>query len=183
MKVRDLSTARRYARALLDVARQQKCAEATNEALRAAADVVSGNPALAAVLIHPTLDLEKKRAVARQIIGGGAGETLVGRLFDLLMARGRLDLLSAVADAFTAEWNAARGVVTAQAVTAAPLDRAQQERLASALSAAAGATVELAAEVDPRLLGGVRVTMAGRIYDGTVRGRLQGLRRHLEGDR
>jgi F-type H+-transporting ATPase subunit delta len=183
MRVRDLSTARRYARALLDVARQQQSAEATNAALRAAADGIMGNPALAAVLMHPTLDLEKKRAVMREVVGASAGEALVGRLIDLLMTRGRLDILPAAADAFSEEWNAARGVVTAQAVTAAPLTKDQQERLAAALSAAAGATVELAAAVDPRLLGGVRVTMAGRIYDGTVRGRLQGLRRHLEGDR
>lgn len=183
MRVRDLSTARRYARALLEVARQQESGEATSQALRAAADLLSGNPALAAVLAHPALDLEKKRAVVREVFGGDAGETLVGRLVDLLIGRGRLEILPAVADAFTEQWNAARGVVTAQAITASPLTKGQQDRLASALSAAAGATVELQAAVDPRLLGGVRVTMAGRIYDGTVRGRLQGLRRHLEGDR
>jgi len=183
VRVSDLSTARRYARALLDVARQQQGGEATSEALRAAADLVTGNEALAAVLMHPAYDVEKKRAVVREVFGGNAGETLVGRLVDLLMTRGRLEILPAVADAFAEQWNTARGVVTAQAVTAAPLTQGQQDRLAAALSAAAGATVELQAAVDPRLLGGVRVTMAGRIYDGTVRGRLQGLRRHLEGDR
>lgn len=181
MKSRDLSTARRYARALLDVA-GEKGAQ-TNEALRAAADLVAGNPALGVVLAHPTLAVDKKKAVIREIFGAGEDEALVGRLVDLLVARGRIELLTAVADAFSEAWNAARGVVTAHAVTAAPLSPAQQERLAAALSAAAGATVELDAAVDPSLLGGVRVTMAGRIYDGTVRGRLAGLRRHLEGDR
>jgi F-type H+-transporting ATPase subunit delta len=183
VKVRDLSTARRYARALLDVAREQESGEATSLALRAAADLVAGNRELAAVLMHPAYDVEKKRAVVREVFGGSAGETLVGRLVDLLMARGRLEILPAVADAFAEQWNAARGVVTAQALTAAPLTKDQQDRLATALSKAAGVTVELEAAVDPGLLGGVRVTMAGRIYDGTVRGRLQGLRRHLEGDR
>jgi F-type H+-transporting ATPase subunit delta len=52
----------------------------------------------------------------------------------------------------------------------------------AALGSASGQDVELHTAVDPRVLGGVRVTMGGRIYDGTVRGRLQGLRRHLEGD-
>jgi F-type H+-transporting ATPase subunit delta len=182
VKVRDLSTARRYARALLDVARQQGTGDATNHVLRQAADLLAANAALASVLSHPALALEKKRAVLREVFGG-SGETLVGRLVDLLIARGRLELLTNVADAFTEAWNAARGVVTARAVTAAPLTQEQQERLTAALSRAAGVGVELEAAVDPSLLGGVRVTMAGRIYDGTVRGRLQGLRRHLEGDR
>jgi F-type H+-transporting ATPase subunit delta len=176
-----LSTARRYARALLDVARQQGTADATNQALRQTADLLTGNAALASVLAHPALAIEKKRAVLREVLGGG--DPLVGRLVDLLISRGRLELLPNIAAAFTEAWNAARGVVTARAVTAAPLTQAQQERLSAALSAAAGVAVELEAAVDPSLLGGVRVTMAGRIYDGTVRGRLQGLRRHLEGDR
>jgi F-type H+-transporting ATPase subunit delta len=182
VKVRDLSTARRYARALLDVARQQGTADATNQTLRQAADLLAGNAALASVLAHPALAVEKKRAVLREVFGA-SGDALVGRLVELLIARGRLELLPNVADAFTEAWNAARGVVTARAVTAAPLTPGQQERLTAALSGAAGGAVELEAAVDPSLLGGVRVTMAGRIYDGTVRGRLQGLRRHLEGDR
>ena len=181
MRVRDLSAARRYARALLDVARQQGTGDATNQALRQAADVLAGNAALASVLAHPALAIEKKRAVLREVFG--SGETLVARLVDLLIVRGRLELLPNVADAFTEAWNSARGVVTAQAVTAAPLTQGQQERLTAALSAAAGVVVELKTAVDPGLLGGVRVAMAGRIYDGTVRGRLSGLRRHLEGDR
>jgi F-type H+-transporting ATPase subunit delta len=182
VRVRDLSTARRYARALLDVAREQGTGDATNQTLRQAADLLAGNAALASVLAQPALAIERKRAVLREVFAG-SGETLVGRLVELLTERGRLELLPNVADAFTEAWNAARGVVTAQAVTAAPLTQGQQERLAAALSAAAGAAVELKAAVDPSLLGGVRVTMAGRIYDGTVRGRLQGLRRHLEGNR
>jgi F-type H+-transporting ATPase subunit delta len=182
VKARDLSAARRYARALLDVARQQGNGEETNRELRAIADLVAGNAALASVLAHPALAVEKKRAVLREVQGGASG-ALAARLVDLLVARGRLELLPNVADAFTEAWNAARGVVTAEAVTAAPLSAGQQERLASALSTAAGVTVELKSAVDPSLLGGVRVTMAGRIYDGSVRGRLQGLRRHLEGDR
>lgn len=181
MRVRDLSTARRYARALLDVARQQGTGDATNQALRQTADLLAGHAALASVLAHPALAIEKKRAVLREVLDGG--DALVGRLVDLLIARGRLELLPNVADAFTEAWNTVRGVVTARAVTAAPLTQGQQQRLSAALSAAAGVAVELEAAVDPSLLGGVRVTMAGRIYDGTVRGRLQGLRRHLEGDR
>jgi F-type H+-transporting ATPase subunit delta len=51
--------------------------------------------------------------------------------------------------------------------------------LAEALRAPAGGDIELTTTVDPRVLGGLRVKMGGRTYDGTVRGHLTALRRSL----
>jgi F-type H+-transporting ATPase subunit delta len=182
MNVRDQGTARRYARALLDVAREQESAEGVREELRQAADLMAGNPDLSAMLAHPALAVERKQALAREVFGRAGASELLARLLDLLIARGRLELLPDIEQAFAAAWNAQRGVQTAEAVTAEALTPAQETRLSAALSAASGRDVELATAVDASVLGGVRVTMGGRIYDGTVRGRLESLRRHLEGD-
>src|SRR6185369_14014800 len=101
---------------------------------------------------------------------------------DLLAERGRLDLLAAVAEAYARMHNAQKGVVRADVTTAVPVDAAQQAALQTALGQAAGAqAVELRAHVDPAVLGGVLVRMAGRTYDGTVRGRLSSLRARLAG--
>lgn len=182
MNVRQQGAARRYARALLEVALEQGSAEALRQELGQAAQLLADHPDLSAALSHPALAADRKQAIARDVFGRlGAGEVLV-RLVDLLITRGRLELLPDVEQAFTAAWNAQRGVLAAEAVTAEALTPAQEERLSAALSAASARGIELKTVVDPRVLGGVRVTMGGRIYDGTVRGRLQSLRRHLEGD-
>ena len=86
-----------------------------------------------------------------------------------------------VAAAYAKLWNAQRGVVAAEAVSAVPLDAAQTRDVAKALGAATGREVDLPARVDPRLLGGMLVKMEGRTYDGSVRGRLLALRRTLAG--
>ena len=88
----------------------------------------------------------------------------------------------AIADAFGQRWNAQRGVVSAQAVAAIELDDAQATALASAIETATGREVELETRVDPGVLGGLRVLMGGRTYDGTVRARLKRLRDRLSGD-
>jgi F-type H+-transporting ATPase subunit delta len=182
MNVRQQGTARRYARALLEVANEQGSADRLREELHQSADLMTQQADLASTLSHPALDLERKQALAREVLGRlGGSETLV-RLVDLLIARGRLELLPAIDETYAEAWNAQRGVLTAEAVTAQALTAAQAERLTAALSAASGQGVELKTAVDPRVLGGVRVTMGGRIYDGTVNGRLESLRRHLEGD-
>ena len=182
MKVRHQGAARRYARALLEVALEEGEADSTRDALRRADELLSHQPELQAALTHPAVAVDRKKAIAREVFGQqGADDTLM-RLIDLLIARGRLELLPAIERAYTTEWNAKRGMVLAEAVTAEGLTPAQQERLSQALAAASGRGVELTTAVDPRVLGGVRVTMGGRIYDGTVRGRLESLRRHLEKD-
>jgi F-type H+-transporting ATPase subunit delta len=70
-------------------------------------------------------------------------------------------------------------VVAAEATSAVPLDPAQAQALGAALRAVSGREVELRYRVDPGVLGGVRVRMGERTYDGTVRTQLAGLRRRL----
>lgn len=182
MNVKQRGAARRYARALLDVALGQGGAEAVQSELRDLVVLLAEHSELAGALAHPALAIERKQAVARDVLARlGTGE-LTTRLIDLLLTRGRLDLLPDIEEAFTAGWNTHRGVLTAEAVTASALTEAQEQKLSAALAGASGRGIELRTAVDPKVLGGVRVTMGGRIYDGTVRGRLEGLRRHLEGD-
>ena len=182
MNVKHQGAARRYARALLEVAQQKGGADGLRDALRQAVDLMAQHPDLSAALAHPALPPDRKQAIAREVFRKQGADDMLLRLLDLLIARGRLELLPAIERAYTAEWNARRGTLMAEAVTAEGLTPAQQERLSQALAAASGRGVELTTAVDPSLLGGVRVTMGGRIYDGTVRGRLESLRRHLEKD-
>jgi F-type H+-transporting ATPase subunit delta len=182
MNARHQGAARRYARALLEVADEQGGAGSMRDALRWAAEILAQHPELARTLTHPAVAMDRKQAVAREVFGKQGADVTLMRLLGLLIARGRLELLPAIEQAFTAAWNARQGVLMAEAVTADALPPAEQDRLSQALAAASGQAVELTMSVDPRVLGGVRVTMGGRIYDGTVRGRLESLRRHLERD-
>jgi len=180
MRPRAQGTARRYARALLDVALQQGDPEALRRELREAAALLGGQKELRAALEHPALSAAAKTKLV-QAVWGGRGSVLLARLMTLLAERGRTPLLAAIEESFTALWNAHRGTVAAEAVSAVPLDEAQTRAVVEALRRATGKDVELQARVDPTLLGGLVVKMAGRTYDGSVRGRLKSLRARLVG--
>ena len=92
-----------------------------------------------------------------------------------------MELLPAIEESLGVLWNAQRGVMAAEAVSAVALDEAQTRAVAEALRKATGKDVELQTRTDPALLGGILVKMAGRTYDGTVRGRLRALRQRLVG--
>jgi F-type H+-transporting ATPase subunit delta len=180
MRPGERGAARRYARALLDVAQQQGGPESVRRELREATALLAAQKDLRTALEHPALPAESKRKVVEAVWGRGATPLLV-RLLTLLAERGRMEMLPAIEDAFGALWNAQRGVVAAEAISAVALDEAQTRAVAEALRKATGKDVELQTRTDPALLGGILVKMAGRNYDGTVRGRLRALRQRLVG--
>ena len=179
MKRGEAAAARRYARALLEVAQAAKDGGpgALRQELGDAVALFLGQPALADALTSPAVAVEAKEKIVEQV--WARSSPLLRRLLVLLAQRGRLGLLPAVARAFTEQWNTSRGVMPAEAVSAVPLSAEQQQAVARALGRATGRDVELTAAVDPALLGGLLVRVGGQVYDGTVRGRLRALRERL----
>jgi F-type H+-transporting ATPase subunit delta len=171
MTGRAQGAARRYARALFDVALQQGDPGALRREIHDAVAILEAHKDLRSALEHPALSSEAKRKVVEAVWAGRASP-LLARL---------LGLLAAIEESFGALWNAHRGVVAAEAVSAVPLDEGQTRAVTEALRRATGQDVELQARADQALLGGLLVKMAGRTYDGTVRGRLRALRQRLVG--
>jgi F-type H+-transporting ATPase subunit delta len=130
---------------------------------------------LAEALAHPALPAAKKRGLVRAALEQKV-QAPVLRLLELLVERGRVSLLPANESAYTALFNAQRGVAQAEVVSAAPLSPDERRALQAALERASGLGVELALHEDPALLGGLLVRLGGRSYDGSVRGRLRALR-------
>ena len=174
-------TARRYARALLDVALEKGAAEPLRGELQEMAAVIGAHADLASLLANPAVSAERKKKLVSAVASRAKASDLLARLLTLMGERDRLDLLPMVSAAYAKLWNAHRGVVAAEAVSAIPLDDTQTRDVARALGAATGRQVDLSSRVDPRLLGGMLVKMEGRTYDGSVRARLQALRRTLAG--
>lgn len=178
MKRMSLAVARRYARALLDVAQAQADPAEAREDLRTLGAQLARHAQLSEALANPVLAVEKKRSLLRAVFGGVVSAPVL-RLLELLVERGRLSLLPAIESAYVALSNAQRGVAAAQAISTVPLDAADRQALASALGRASGLEIELETGEDPALLGGLLVRLGGRSYDGSVRGRLNALRARL----
>ena len=187
MKAASRAVARRYSRALLEAAREPArgmdtrapSAEALAKELRESAALLEKTPELKQALFDPLLPAARKRGLVEAVWATAGGSPLLLRLLGLLVHNARLDLLPEIEAAFRAGWNAERGVVEAEAVTAVALADAERQAIAKALSGISGLGVDLETRLDPKVLGGVLVKMAGKSYDGTVRGRLQAMKSRL----
>ena len=172
--------ARRYARALLDVAaaKGRTTPLELRDELRGFASELEAHAGLRKALAQPTLGAEAKRKLVTALADAAKASPLLSKLVEVLAARDRLGLLGEVAAAYSDLANASQGVVAAEVVSAVPLAPAQRKALEQALAGQAG-SIELTSEVEPGLVGGLVMRMAGRTYDGSVRTRLAALRRRL----
>jgi F-type H+-transporting ATPase subunit delta len=173
-------SARRYARALLDVA-LEKGDTALRQDLDDLGRLYVEHAELRTLLLHPTVPTEKKTGVIAALLRGRPSD-LLQRLITLLVERDRIELLPLIAKAYVKLWNTRKGIVEAEAVSARELDETEARAISAAAGRAMGGKqIELRRRVDPSLMGGLLLRMEGRIYDGSVRARLRALREQLAG--
>jgi len=166
----------RFAEAAFAVARDSDQLDVWLAALDQAAQIFE-NQAAASFLSSPVEPAEKKRAVLAELLPG-IPQT-VSNFFAILAHRDRLDLLPDIAVAFLRLLNEYRGIVVADVTTAVPIDERQKTSIAARLGRRLGKSVVLETHVDPSILGGVVAQVGDDVIDGSVRGRLERLRRSL----
>ncbi len=136
---------------------------------------------LAAFLESPRVHLaDKARLLSERL---KEINPLAVNLFLLLVTRGRLGLLSEIAEEYQRLLNSYRGIEPAEVITAIPLDEEDERNLAKHLGAIVGKKVVLKSEVDPAVIGGFVARVGGKLLDGSVYGKLRALRKELAGAR
>lgn len=166
----------RFAEAAFAVARDSNQLDAWLGALKQASSIYD-NHAAELFLTSPVESADKKRAVLHELLPGILPE--VERFLGILTHRDRLELVPEITIVFERLLNEHRGIAVAQVTTAVPIDERQKTLIASRLSRRLGKTVVLEPRVDPEILGGVVAQVGDNVIDGSVRGRLERLRRTL----
>ena len=179
--MRPLVEARRYARALAEVAGEKDPSELETVAgeLSLVAEVLGRAPQALRFFEDPAVSHEdKEKAIGTLGKRAGTGD-LTRRLLRLLIERRRLAALPWIARSFAAIKDQRLGIVPAEATTAVPLSGPEAKRLRESLERMTGRRVRLSLAVDAALLGGARTRIGPRMYDGTLKRKLEILRGRL----
>jgi F-type H+-transporting ATPase subunit delta len=169
--------ARRYGQAIFGLAQEDQSFDQWARDLERLADLL-GVPLAEKALTSPAVPASRKLEIISQEIPDLQPRT--HNLVGMLLHRDHLDLLPDIARAYRELLNRARGIVTAEVTTAVPLDEAARAELTARLGRYVGQQVQLQLAVDPSLIGGVVARIGDTLLDGSVRGRLDSLRRRLE---
>lgn len=169
--------ARRYARAVFDIAREERDLDGWLHDLRTIREVLRESN-LTVLLDNPGVSFDEKRQV---IDGTPLGHLATKRrnFLLLLVENRRTSLIDDVLSVYEAEVNAARGIVTASVTTAVPLSSEESETVRRRLERITGQKVVVTLAVDPTLLGGFVARIGDRLIDASVVGRLSALRASL----
>lgn len=172
--------AKRYALALFQIARERQLFEKVEEDLRVVKEVLFVNDDLKAVLKSPKLSKGKKKEILSEAFA--TVDTVVLNTLMLLVDRHREDEMIGVAEEFIELANEERGIAEAVVYSIRPLNDAEKEALSSSFAAKVGKkSLQIENIVDSDLLGGVKLRIGNRIYDGSLRGKLDRLERKLLG--
>jgi F-type H+-transporting ATPase subunit delta len=169
------SVARRYARALFEIGLAKGTFEVLGREVEDLANTYAGSTELRHTLENPVFKLEQRRGVLTRILPQVAPSGEVRSFALLLLERGRIGVLPAIARAYRGMVDEKLGRVRATVTSARPLDITAENAVLRALERRTGKKVMLTTAVDPSLIGGIVARVGDLVFDGSLRTRLEGL--------
>ncbi len=170
--------ARRYAIAVITLAREQDVVEPVGADLVTISNAIGKKGLIRDFFVAPVIERREKERVLSEAFAGRVHPIAMHTLL-LLVRKRRETLLGAIVAEYLALERAALGVETLTVESARALDREERLRLLSRLQALYGKKFDVTELVDPQLIGGLRIVMGDRRIDATISGRLNALAREL----
>ena len=164
--------ARRYAKALVQLAAEEGAVEKFHAELAKVEALFTAQPQLAALLSNPAYGIEAKIEVLKDVAGKLALSTTISNFLLLLQERSRMSCLTAIIGSYSQLADELSGVVRPLIRSAFPLDDAKIAEIRGVLEKSTGKKAEITVEIDPSLIGGIVTKIGDKLFDGSVKTQL-----------
>jgi len=171
--------ARRYAKALFELAEQKKSVDRIKKEVDAFGQMLASDGRLRAFLLSPEVDKQSKTRVLEQAISGKVSSLFYHFLL-VLLQKGRQPLFPEIVYEWGRLYDKKMNRVRATLVSAVALSDAQVQKIRKQLAESTKADLVVDNEVDPAILGGLVIRMDGRVLDASLAHQLERMRRELE---
>ena len=166
----------RYAQALFDLASDEKRVAAVEADLKSLKKALGESRDLRVLVGSPAFGAEEKGRGLAAIADKAKFNATTKKFLGLLAANGRVSALPSVIAGYEALSAKARGAVSAEVTTAMALTAAQARGVAAALRQALGKDPEIETRIDPAILGGIKVQVGSRLFDASLKSKLDSLK-------
>ena len=171
----------RYAAALYAVAEDARSLDAVVAEMQQLGRLIDASADFRRLLLSPLIDIHESRKAALAVLQQeGFGKT-VRDFVGVVASNRRLRSLPRIVGAFAALVAEKRGVITATVASAHALNDVQRQQLRARLIEAGYGNVDIVEQVEPDLLGGLVVRVGARLYDTSLKSRLQRLQYAMKG--
>ena len=164
---------KRYAKALVELGAERKLVGRFGEELAQVAGVVSSQATFRLLLESPTFSPAKKASLLNDLAERLQVSPEMRNFLCLLLEKDRLSFLAEIEADYRRLADDLSGVVRARVTAAEELEPAQQQAIIASLERQTGKKIELKAQVDPSLIGGLLVEVGGRQFDSSLKTQLK----------
>jgi F-type H+-transporting ATPase subunit delta len=171
--------ARRYAQALLELGSEQGMLDKLVEEISSAAEAWDASADFRNAIENPLVGHDAKKAVVGEVAERIGASPATRNTLLLLVDRRRMKTLPYLARTLRELADAKKGVIRAEVTTAAPLSDAYYAKLQAKLEKLTGQRVVVDKRTDAAIIGGVIARIGDRVFDGSLRTRLDTLRSAL----
>lgn len=176
----NLILARRYAKALLLLGKEENQYKEYGEILKDFASTLRANEPLADALMNPIYPLKERRAVLEKVISITEMPKMVTSFLLLLMNKRRLSMLEAIIEIYDQLIDEMENIARARVKAATELSDDDAESVKKVLEQITGQSVRMEMEVDPDLIGGVVAQVGDLVLDGSIRRQLLNIKESLK---
>ena len=170
---------KRYAKAIFNIALKKNELRKWQCDLRILA-CLARDTTLSGLLQDPEVDCEEKTRVLTERCPLLDPRAI--RVVCVLARQGQLDIMGDIAEAYRRlvdKYLGVEGVEDAEVITAIPLDDEDKLKLAQRLTDMFGKAIVLKPKVDPSIIGGLIIKVGDELIDGSVRGKLEALKKQV----
>lgn len=169
---------RRYGHALFEIAKSEGKEDIFLQELGEVSNILNNNLELREFLIHPSIPYGDKKKVIKQIFKDRVDPEIT-RLVTTLLEHDRVEQIRRVYYDYKYLVYKERGMKIAYATTAVEMTEKEIEEIKKRLSNKYKKEIEVQNIVDPEVIGGVYLRLGGKVIDGTIRGKLQDMKKML----
>ena len=172
------TSSKRYAQAVFQIARDKNNLDEWQLNLKKIADSMQ-NSEFVSVIENPKVPFELKAQLTREKLG--KINSLALNLTYLLILKNKLKIAGQIAEEFDHLLNEDRGIRNAEVITAVSIDNSDRENLTQRLETIIGSKIAADFKVDPAILGGIIARVDGSLIDGSIRHKLEMLKKSMIG--
>lgn len=172
-----VTIARPYAEAVFKLAREHNALAQWSDAL-ANLDGVVGDARVRAIISDPNVSAQQLEGLILGVIGDKLDAPVANEarnFVQVLVQNGRLELTPHIRELYETLKREQEGVLEARVISALPISDDQAKTLVAALETKFKRRITAKVEVDPQLIGGVKIVVGDKVIDATVRGRLDAM--------
>ena len=178
--MKNLAIARRYAKALLLIGKEDGQTDTYRKELGAFANLIEQEKSLQQVLVNPLYNADGRKKVLTSVMDNLNLSRAMTTFLLFLFDKGRIGFLGNINDFFQKFADELKGVARASLVSATELSSETVDKIRSALSKRTGKDIILEVEQDPSLIGGIVTRIGDLVLDGSIRTQLLNMKESLK---